>query len=98
MSTGELSGLDFDPIPQAQFTPLPEALCQIISDLTRSAPSSPTQDQGQMRGLKVGASLDAVLDKLQESYKGIQQPSEQIVYETLGSLMKERKVYHTGGF
>jgi hypothetical protein len=81
-----------EPIPQAHFTPLSEALCQIISDITRSS----TQETDLLRRLHVGASLDSILDRLQDSYRGLQQPSEHIVYETLGNLMKDRKIYHTG--
>jgi hypothetical protein len=69
------------PVPQTQFTPLPEALCIIISDLTKSQPA---------------ASFDAILDHMKDRYRGLQQPKEQITYETLGSLIKDRKIYHTG--
>lgn len=80
--SGEVNGLSMELLPQTQFTPLPEALCLIVSELT-------SNNNGM-------ASLDKVLDRLRDTYYGIQQPSEQIVYETLGSLIKERKLYHTG--
>ena len=69
------------PIAQSQFTPLPEALCITISDLTKN-----NED----------ASFDAIMEELKNRYKGLQQPTEQITYQTLGSLIKERKIYHTG--
>ncbi|ELU02255.1 hypothetical protein CAPTEDRAFT_54960, partial [Capitella teleta] len=91
-SVGDVHGIMMEAIPQAHFTPLPEALCQIISDITRSA----CEDVNLLKRLNAGASLDAILDRLQESYRAMQQPSEHIVYETLGNLMKERKIFHTG--
>ena len=68
-------------VQQAQFTPLPEALCLIIRELNHA---------------HVPATLDNVQERLHERYRGMQRPSEEIVYETLGSLLKERKIYHTG--
>lgn len=78
---GELGSADIEPVPQAQFTPLPEALCLVVSRLNRD--SQP-------------ATLGAVRDGLWGVYRGIKQPSEEIVYETLESLLKEHKLYHTG--
>ena len=79
---GEVHGLSMEVLAQTQFTPLPEALCLIISELTTNT--------GSM------ASLDNILDHLRSNYYGMQQPSEHIVYETLGSLIRERKLFHTG--
>lgn len=81
MLSGEIPSIDMLVLNQTQFTPLPEALCIIISDLN------------QARAL---ASFDIIMEKLGETYKGLHQPSEQIVYETLDSLLNERKLYHTG--
>ena len=67
--------------PQTQFTPLPEALCLIISGLCREGHP---------------ADLDGIREGLAKKYEGIQQPSEHIIYETLDCLLKERKIYHTG--
>lgn len=68
-------------IQQTQFTPLPEALCVVIHELNVE---------------ELPATLDSVQERLHDRYKGMQSPPEEIVYETLGSLMKERKIYHTG--
>ncbi len=79
---GEFGDLDMTVIPQTQFTPLPEALCLIVSELSSHSNKVPT--------------LEAIQEKLQHKFPGMQQPSEQIVYETLDAMMKERKIYHTG--
>lgn len=68
-------------IPQTQFIPLPEALCLIIMDLNNS---------------QIVATLDTVYERLKHSYQGIHLPSNQLVYDTLGQLIRERKVFHTG--
>ena len=71
-------------IPQTQFTPLPEVLCLVISQLTRES------------GTRGAASLEAILQELAHRYHGMQQPSEHLVYQALGSLCSEGNVYHTG--
>ena len=68
-------------VQQTQFTPLPEALCVVIHELNSEL---------------LAATLDSVQERLADRYRGMQPPPEEIVYETLGSLMKERKIYHTG--
>ncbi|KAF4531575.1 hypothetical protein B566_EDAN016084 [Ephemera danica] len=67
-------------LPQSQFTPLPEALCWVVLELTSA---------GQP------ASLDAVRAALQRSFPVSEPPSEHTVYDALAKLMQERKVYHT---
>ena len=62
--------------------PLPETLCLTISQLCRS--------HGQP------ASLDVIIQQLGEAYQEAQQPSEEVIYHTLGNLLKERKVHHHG--
>ena len=69
-------------VAQAQFTPLPEALCMIISDINK--------------GGNIPATFEEILKHLKKKYKNVHQPSEEIVYEALGNLLKERKIYHTG--
>jgi hypothetical protein len=65
------------PLPQGQFTPLPEALCWVILDLTSS---------GQ------AAVLERIRSALQVAFPDIQRPSQEIVYDALAKLMAERKV------
>ena len=70
-----------DTILQAQFTSLPDALCMIVADLNKS---------GSV------ATFDAILTELKHTHAGVHQPAEEVVYEALGTLIKERKLYHTG--
>ena len=78
---GNLCNLKIEPIVQAQFTPLPEALCMIISDINKAG---------------CLATFDIILQGLKLTHKGVHQPPEEMVYEGLANLVKERKIYHTG--
>ena len=65
-------------LPQSQFTPLPEALCWVVLELTSA---------GQP------ASLEAVRAALQRSFPTVMEtPSEHTIYDALAKLMQERKV------
>ncbi|XP_045214185.2 uncharacterized protein LOC123564574 isoform X2 [Mercenaria mercenaria] len=78
---GDVNGIEMQVIPQTQFIPLPEALCLIIMDLNNS---------------QIVATLDTVCERLKFGYQGLHLPSNQHVYDTLGQLIRERKVFHTG--
>jgi len=78
---GDVSGIEMQVIPQTQFIPLPEALCLLIMDLNTS---------------RIVATLETVCDRLRECYQGTQLPGNQLVYDTLGQLIRERKVFHNG--
>lgn len=67
-------------IPQGHFTPLPEAVCEVVLQLTT---------QGRPAG------LDAVRRRLLESFPHMQPPAERVLYDTLAQLTAERKVYQT---
>ena len=81
--SGFLEDVAMTVIPQTQFTPLPEVLCLVISKLTRDSATR-------------AASLEAILQELAHRYHGMQQPSEHLVYQALGSLCSEGNVFHTG--
>jgi hypothetical protein len=81
--SGDVNGIEMQVIPQTQFIPLPEALCLIIMDLNNS---------------QIVATLDTVCERLKIGYQGLHLPSNQHVYDTLGQLIRERKVFHTGIF
>ncbi|KAL4240185.1 Storkhead box 1 [Mactra antiquata] len=78
---GDVNGIEMQVIPQTQFIPLPEALCLIIMDLNNN---------------QIVATLDTVCERLKHCYQGLHLPSNQLVYDTLGQLIRERKVFHTG--
>lgn len=69
------------PVLQTQFTPLPESICIAVSALNQT---------------NIKATLESVRDKLRLSYEDVQLPPDQIIYDTLGTLIRERKLYHTG--
>lgn len=75
--TGDVEDCVIQPIPQGQFTPLPEALCWVILDLTSS---------GQ------AAVLDNIRDALHVAFPDMQTPTKEMVYDTLAKLMSDRKV------
>jgi hypothetical protein len=75
---GDVEDCLVQPLPQGQFTPLPEALCWVILDLTSS---------GQ------AAVLERIRAALHVAFPDIQRPSQEIVYDALAKLMAERKVY-----
>jgi hypothetical protein len=76
-SAGDVEDCLVQPLPQGQFTPLPEALCWVILDLTSS---------GQ------AAVLERIRSALQVAFPDIQRPSQEIVYDALAKLTTERKV------
>ena len=81
MVSGDLESLESQPIHQAQFTPLPEALCMTITDLNRS---------------HTPATFDVIHRVLTYTYRRVHAPSEEIIYETLGSLIREHKIIYSG--
>ncbi|KAK0170840.1 hypothetical protein PV328_008637 [Microctonus aethiopoides] len=68
------------PISQGQFTPLPEALCWAILELTSQ---------------RQAATLDTLRSALRNAFPTMQRPSRELVYDALAKLMQERKIYHT---
>lgn len=80
-SIGDVNGIEMQIIPQTQFIPLPEALCLIIMDLNNN---------------RIVATLETVQEKLQQCYKDMEVPSENLIYNTLANLIQEGKVFHTG--
>ncbi|XP_026676845.1 TRIO and F-actin-binding protein isoform X1 [Diaphorina citri] len=80
VNVGDIEDCLIQSIPQGQFTPLPEALCWIIFDLTSA---------GQP------AVIEAIIAALTIAFPDIQRPSHDLVYDTLAKLMSEKKIYQT---
>ncbi|CAH1793868.1 unnamed protein product [Owenia fusiformis] len=78
---GEITGLEMTPVQQTQYIPLPDALCLIVTALNDA---------------HILATLEVIRERLQRAYKGINSPSEQVVYDTLSTLISEKKLYHNG--
>jgi hypothetical protein len=78
---GDIDDCIVTPIQQTQFTPLTEAICDVIMDLTSS--------RGQ------SATLETIKKFLAARFAHMQQPSNDIIYDTLVQLQQERKIYQT---
>lgn len=77
---GDIDDCIVAPTVQGQFTPLPEALCDIIMDLTA---------QGQ------SATIENIRVKLSSRFPHMQAPTAEMTYDSLAQLMQERKIYQT---
>ncbi|XP_053689153.1 myosin-G heavy chain [Sabethes cyaneus] len=79
-SVGDIDDCIVTPIVQTQFTPLTEALCDVIMELTA---------QGQ------SATIENIRSRLRARFTHMQQPSVEVIYDTLVQLMQEIKIYQT---
>ncbi|XP_071455416.1 uncharacterized protein ko [Hetaerina americana] len=77
---GDVEELAMVPICRGSFTPLPEALCWVVLELTSAGEA---------------ASLSAVRAALGIHFPGIKSPSESVIYDALAALMVDGKVYQT---
>ncbi|XP_046411610.1 uncharacterized protein LOC124296850 isoform X1 [Neodiprion virginianus] len=77
---GDIEDCLVAPVSQGQFTPLPEALCWAILELTSQ---------------RQAATLDTLRTALRNAFPAMQRPGRDLVYDALAKLMQERKIYHT---
>ncbi|XP_071420047.1 storkhead-box protein 1 isoform X2 [Pithys albifrons albifrons] len=70
-----------NPLSQPCSIPLAEGICCTISDMNAD---------------HVMVTQETLMEQLVKNYPGIAVPSHSILYNILGTLIKERKIYHTG--
>lgn len=76
----DIDHCDALPVPQTQWTPLPEAVCAVVLRLS---------SQGRPAG------IETIREALILAFPHVSPPSEQTLYDTLVQLTKERKLYNT---
>ncbi|KFQ97698.1 Storkhead-box protein 1, partial [Nipponia nippon] len=70
-----------NPLSQSYSIPLAEEICRTVSDMNAD---------------HVTVTQETLTEQLVKNYPGIAVPSHNILYNILGTLIKERKIYHTG--
>ncbi|NXO05644.1 STOX1 protein, partial [Oriolus oriolus] len=78
---GDVTPALMNPLSQSCSVPLAEGICWTISDMNAD---------------HVMVTQETLMEQLVKNYPGIAVPSHNILYNTLGILIKERKIYHTG--
>ncbi|NXE96869.1 STOX1 protein, partial [Menura novaehollandiae] len=79
---GDVTPVLMNPLPQSRSVPLAEGICCTISDMNAD---------------HVMVTQETLKEQLVKNYPGsIAVPSHNLLYNILGTLIKERKIYHTG--
>ncbi|XP_060837927.1 uncharacterized protein LOC132919975 [Rhopalosiphum padi] len=77
---GDVEDCVVEDLNQGQFTPLSEALCLVILELTSA---------------NQNATIDTVRSALKIFFSNIQPPAEHIIYDAMVNLMSDNKIYQT---
>ncbi|VVC43565.1 Storkhead-box protein, winged-helix domain [Cinara cedri] len=77
---GDVEDCVVEDLNQGQFTPLSEALCLVILELTSA---------------NQNATIDTVRSALQIFFSNIQPPAEHVIYDAMVNLMSENKIYQS---
>ncbi|POI24474.1 hypothetical protein CIB84_011776 [Bambusicola thoracicus] len=80
-STGGPFPAPMNPCSLPQSIPLAERICRTVSDMNAD---------------QMMVTQKTLAEQLVKRYPGIAVPSQKILYNILGTLIKERKIYHTG--
>ncbi|NXA64464.1 STOX1 protein, partial [Mohoua ochrocephala] len=78
---GDVTPALMNPLSQSRSVPLAEGICWTISDMNAD---------------HVMVTQETLTKQLVKNYPGIAVPSHNILHNILGTLIKERKIYHTG--
>ncbi|XP_009976635.1 PREDICTED: LOW QUALITY PROTEIN: storkhead-box protein 1-like [Tauraco erythrolophus] len=70
-----------NPLLPPRSVPLAEGICRTVSEMNAN---------------HVMVTQETLMEQLVKNYPGIAVPSHNILYNILGTLIKERKIYHTG--
>ncbi|NXN67094.1 STOX1 protein, partial [Himantopus himantopus] len=80
-TSGDVTLLLMNPLSQSHSISLSEGICRTISGMNAD---------------HVMVTQETLMEQLVKNYPGIAVPSYSILYNILGTLIKERKIYHTG--
>ncbi|NXD91915.1 STOX1 protein, partial [Chaetorhynchus papuensis] len=78
---GDVTPALMNPLSQSRTVPLADEICWTVSDMNAD---------------HVMVTQETLMEQLVKNYPGIAVPSHNILYNILGTLIKERKIYHTG--
>ncbi|NWZ99917.1 STOX1 protein, partial [Nesospiza acunhae] len=78
---GDVTPALMNPLSQPGSVPLAQGICWTISDMNAD---------------HVVVTQETLMEQLVKNYPGIAVPSHNVLYNILGTLIKERKIYHTG--
>ncbi|NXX71049.1 STOX1 protein, partial [Spizella passerina] len=79
--SGDVTPALMNPLSQPGSVPLAQGICWTISG---------------MNAEHVVVTQETLMEQLKKNYPGIAVPSHNALYNILGTLIKERKIYHTG--